>query len=181
MKAVQLLQAVNTISRYKNQLQQELAFVMLIENLAPHRVVEVYWTGEGRGWHILRAEFLSSNGPNREIWRAQATLEFVGNADRARPSVQPPAAYLELLGGLGCTVDVWETTYLHVLSGPDAVVRWVSGTGLRPYLQVLGDETERAAFLADYRALVDATYPRQPWGTVLPFRRVFVVARKAVA
>ena len=104
-----------------------------------------------------------------------------GNADRARPSVQPPATYLELLGGLGCTVDVWETTYLHVLSGPDAVVRWVSGTGLRPYLQVLDDETERAAFLADYRALVDATYPRQPWGTVLPFRRVFVVARKAVA
>ena len=74
MKAVQLLQAVNTISRYKNQLQQELAFVMLIENLAPHKVVEVYWTGEGRGWHILRAEFLSSNGPNREIWRAQATF-----------------------------------------------------------------------------------------------------------
>ena len=74
MKAVQLLQTVNTISRYKNQLQQELVFVMLIENLAAHKLVEVYWANEDGVWNILRAEYLHSNGENREIWRAQATF-----------------------------------------------------------------------------------------------------------
>lgn len=29
--------------------------------------------------------------------------------------------YLTALAGMGCRVDAWETTYLHVLSGPDPV------------------------------------------------------------
>jgi trans-aconitate 2-methyltransferase len=74
-------------------------------------------------------------------------------------------------------VDAWETTYLHVLAGDDAIVRWTSGTGLRPYLQALPSAEDREAFLAEYRALVGRAYPQRPWGTVLPFRRVFVVAQ----
>jgi trans-aconitate 2-methyltransferase len=81
----------------------------------------------------------------------------------------------------GCTVDAWETTYLHVLEGPDAVVRWVMGTGLRPYLQVLADDEQREEFLADYRALLAPAYPERSWGTVLPFRRIFVVAQRRAA
>ena len=104
---------------------------------------------------------------------------FAGR-ERAQPAVETPARYLEQLAGLGCTVDAWETTYLHVLTGPDAVVRWVSGTGLRPYLQVLDDD-EREDFVADYRAAVAEAYPERPWGTVLPFRRIFVVAQRGVA
>ena len=80
MKAVQLLQAVNTISRYKNQLQQELAFVMLIENLAYHKLVEVHWAGEDGVWHTLRADYHSSTGTNREVWRAQATFNSSDDA-----------------------------------------------------------------------------------------------------
>jgi trans-aconitate 2-methyltransferase len=101
--------------------------------------------------------------------------------DRARPAVEDAQTYLGLLAGLGCIVDAWETTYLHVLRGDDAVVRWVMGTGLRPYLQVLDDEADREAFLADYRRLLAPAYPRHDWGTVLPFRRIFVVAQRAVA
>ncbi len=97
----------------------------------------------------------------------------------ARPAVEAPQTYLETLAGLGCSVEVWETTYLHVLSGEDAVARWVMGTGLRPYLQALDDEAEREEFLADYRALLAPTYPTREWGTVLPFRRIFVVAQRA--
>lgn len=102
---------------------------------------------------------------------------FAGR-DRDQPAVGTPARYLERLAGLGCTVDAWETTYLHVLTGADAVVRWVSGTGLRPYLQALDDEDDREDFLTDYRAAVADAYPEQPWGTVLPFRRIFVVAQR---
>ena len=105
-------------------------------------------------------------------------VDRFADRERAQPAVDTPARYLERLAGLGCTVDAWETTYLHVLTGPDAVVRWVSGTGLRPYLQVLDDDGERDDFLADYRAAVAEAYPERPWGTVLPFRRIFVVAQR---
>ena len=53
---------------------------MLIENLAPYKLVEVHWAGEDRVWHILRAEYHSSNGANREIWRAQATFNLSDDA-----------------------------------------------------------------------------------------------------
>jgi len=80
MKAVQLLQAVNTISRYKNQLQQELAFVMLIANRAYHKLVEVHWAGEDGVWRTLRADYHSSTGTNWEVWRAQATFNSLDDA-----------------------------------------------------------------------------------------------------
>jgi trans-aconitate 2-methyltransferase len=88
-----------------------------------------------------------------------------------------PAAYLEVLAGTGCQVDAWETTYLHVLPGEDPVVEWVKGSALRPVLAVL-DDAQAAGFLAEYRERMRRAYPPRPFGTVLPFRRVFVVAHR---
>jgi trans-aconitate 2-methyltransferase len=85
------------------------------------------------------------------------------------------ATYLDLLAGRGWTVDAWETTYLHVLGGEDAVFGWMSGTGARPVLQALPDVL-RPQFIDDYKSVLRAAYPPQPYGTVLPFPRVFVVA-----
>ncbi len=85
--------------------------------------------------------------------------------------------YLGLLAGAGCAVDAWETTYLHVLPGPDPVVEWYRGSGLRPVLAALSDE-QVAEFIAEYGVRIRAAYPAAPYGTVLPFRRVFVVARR---
>jgi trans-aconitate 2-methyltransferase len=95
----------------------------------------------------------------------------------AWPVVADAASYLDDLAGLGCSVDVWETTYLHVLSGPDPVFRWISGTGARPVLQALS-EGQRERFVAEYQELLNKAYPTRPYGTVLPFRRIFVVARR---
>ncbi|HLT84616.1 MAG TPA: trans-aconitate 2-methyltransferase, partial [Phototrophicaceae bacterium] len=92
-----------------------------------------------------------------------------------RPTVPGPRDYLAALGGLGCAVDAWETTYLHVLTGPDPVWEWVQGTGARPVLQALPTDL-RAAFAAEYRERLRAAYPAEEYGTVLPFRRVFAVA-----
>lgn len=100
--------------------------------------------------------------------------ELVGQVPRERP-VHEAAEYLHLLAGLGCRVDAWETTYLHVLPGPDAVLEWVRGTALRPYLSRLAGE-RAAEFVTAYGALLRAAYPPCDYGTVLPFRRVFVVA-----
>jgi trans-aconitate 2-methyltransferase len=87
-----------------------------------------------------------------------------------------PAQYLDLLARAGCETDAWETTYQHVLPGDDPVTQWYKGSGLRPVLARL-DTAAAAAFLAEYSAAAAVAYPRQPYGTVLAFRRVFVVAR----
>lgn len=96
----------------------------------------------------------------------------------AVPSSHPPATYLDALAGLGCAVDVWETTYLHVLTGPDPVFTWVSGTGARPTLQALPDDL-RPAFEAEFKRRLSEAYPEQEYGVVLPFRRTFAVAQVA--
>jgi trans-aconitate 2-methyltransferase len=85
--------------------------------------------------------------------------------------------YLDVLAGPGWEVDAWETTYLHVLHGPDPVFDWIRGTGARPVLQSLPDDL-RERFVADYTARLRDAYPPQPYGTVLPFRRAFVVAHR---
>ena len=108
---------------------------------------------------------------SRPRWRERlASLEV-------RPAVAEPATYLGLLAGHGMAADVWETTYLHVLPGEDAVLEWLRGTGLRPVLGAL-DPDERRDFEAELGELLRAAYPRQPYGTVLPFRRIFVVGQK---
>jgi trans-aconitate 2-methyltransferase len=95
----------------------------------------------------------------------------------ARPATFAPAVYLDHLSRLGCTVDAWETTYLHVLPGEDPVLEWMRGTALRPVLEALGPD-DAARFEAEYAALLREAYPSRPYGTVLPFRRVFVVAHR---
>jgi trans-aconitate 2-methyltransferase len=102
-------------------------------------------------------------------WRSRVG----GDASRSA-AVHQPADYLGVLAGLGLAVDVWETTYLHVLPGTDAVLEWTKGTALRPVLAALG-EVELGEFLGEYGALLRSAYPRQAFGTALPFRRIFVV------
>jgi trans-aconitate 2-methyltransferase len=94
----------------------------------------------------------------------------------AVPSSHDAAVYLDALAALGCTVDAWETTYLHLLTGPDPVFTWVSGTGARPTLQALPDDL-RPGFEAEFKRRLSAAYPEHAYGVVLPFRRVFVVAQ----
>ncbi|MGH8968394.1 MAG: trans-aconitate 2-methyltransferase [Actinomycetes bacterium] len=108
-------------------------------------------------------------------WRGR-----LAGVDPGQPRSEEPATYLDALVALGCSVDVWETTYLQVLEGPDAVVRWMTGTGLRPVLSAL-DQGEHEEFLADYRERIAPAYPERPYGTVLPYRRVFAVAQRAIA
>jgi trans-aconitate 2-methyltransferase len=101
-------------------------------------------------------------------------------ADRERPAAFDPADYADDLHRLGCSVNAWETTYLHVLTGPDPVFRWISGTGARPVLQALPVEV-REAFIVEYKAALASAYPAEAYGTLLPFRRVFVVARRVTS
>jgi trans-aconitate 2-methyltransferase len=116
---------------------------------------------------LMRATALG--GPWRD--RFDAPIE--------REEIPPPSAYYDLLKPLSATVDVWTTVYNHVLAGPPAILDWVLGTGLRPYLARL-EEAERPRFLADYTAGVAKAYPPLIDGKVLlRFPRLFVVAVRA--
>jgi trans-aconitate 2-methyltransferase len=131
-----------------------------------------------RGW-------LAFQLPGNFDQPSHTILRELASAPRWRPLLDgaqlnrqagEPADYLALLAGTGCEVDAWETTYLHVLHGEDAVVDWYQGSGLRPVLAAL-PSASAGEFLAEYRERIRAAYPPAPYGTVLPFRRVFVVAR----
>lgn len=99
----------------------------------------------------------------------------------ARPGAHDAETYLRALTALGLDVDAWETTYLHVLHGPDAVFEWVRGTGARPVLEALPDDL-RPAFEDAFRARLREAYPADAAGrVVLPFRRVFAVGRASPA
>ena len=94
-----------------------------------------------------------------------------------RPSpVADPAFYHDVLAQPAATLDLWETEYLHVLEGVDAVTEWTKGSALRPLLEAL-DEPERSTFEAEYRTRIRQAYPHREDGTTLmPFRRLFIVA-----
>ncbi len=98
------------------------------------------------------------------------------------PAVGEPSTYLRYLTRLGCAVDAWETTYLHVLEprgeGDDPVLEWVTATGLRPVLDILTGDEERSAFIEPYAAALAEAYPTTSGGVLFPFRRVFAVAHR---
>ena len=73
-------------------------------------------------------------------------------------------------------VEIWRTTYVHALAGPDTIVEMVTSAGLKPFVDPL-DGDLRAAFLERYRRGVAAAYPRTASGQVLfRFPRLFFVA-----
>ncbi len=95
-----------------------------------------------------------------------------------RDELLTPEAYVDLLSPLCDHVDVFRTTYHHRLADAGAIVSWVSGTGLRPFVDAL-PETERAPYLADYEAAIARAYPTRPGGGVLfPFPRLFIIGRR---
>lgn len=143
-------------------------FPRLVRALAPGGVFacQVPTTFETE-WHMLMREAAAQGS-----W-AERLAEVRG----VRP-VASPEAYYDSLSPLA-EVDIWSTTYLHVLTGGDPVVDWMLGTGLRPYLDVLSDEGERAAFVDAYRRKVAAAFPRRADGaTLFPFPRLFILARR---
>lgn len=95
---------------------------------------------------------------------------------RALTPVSSPAFYYDLLAPRARSVDIWRTTYEHVMPDAAAIVEWVKGTGLRPYLDALSPP-EKASFLAEYRAALERAYPARADGKRLfSFPRLFIVA-----
>jgi trans-aconitate 2-methyltransferase len=75
-------------------------------------------------------------------------------------------------------VHIWETTYYHSVEGPEAVVEWVKGAGLKPFVDPL-ESGEKEAFLEAYLAKIKKAYPVSIDGRVLlKYPQLFIVAVK---
>ncbi len=118
--------------------------------------------------HRLMRE-VAADGP----WAAK-----LADAAKARAERRSADWYFGLLRREAARIDIWRTVYFHPLKGADAIVEWVKGTGLRPFVDPL-DADEREAYLARYEAAIAAAYPAKTDGTVLlPFPRLFFVATR---
>lgn len=65
--------------------------------------------------------------------------------DRGREPLAGVHAYYDILSEAGCEVDIWRTTYYHQMPSHQAIIDWVTATGLRPWLQDL-TESEQQLF-----------------------------------
>ena len=141
----------------------------LVARVAPGRLVRLPGAGQLRRAQPHDPRRAGRRGAVRRAHRRRRGARRATTRRLPRRAGRPRAA----------TVDAWETTYLHVLTGEDPVFTWVTGTGARPTLQALPDEL-RPSFERGVPARGSAAaYPDTGHGVVLPFRRVFVVAPSA--
>lgn len=84
--------------------------------------------------------------------------------------------YHDILSGCSASFEIWETRYFHVLPDHEALIDWVKGTKLRPYLEVLGEERGRE-FMAELLEKAGNTYRPQADGSIVfGMRRLFFTA-----
>jgi trans-aconitate 2-methyltransferase len=118
--------------------------------------------------HVLLRE-IAKTGP----WRQK-----LADKARMRDTLPTPGGYYDALAPLCTRLEIWHTIYNHVLEDAAAVVEWVKGTGLRPFVAPL-EPPERKQYLAEYAKRIAEAYPPQADGKVLlRFPRIFIVAVK---
>ena len=120
----------------------------------------------------------TQRGVAREIAALPRFRSKLAGVAAERQAIGSFADYDAALASHCAHIDIWRTVYVHRLESPQAVVAWVEGSGLAPYLEPLSHE-ERTEYLAFYGEAVARAYEPQPWGGVLlPFPRLFVVAAR---
>ncbi len=146
----------------------ETLFPRLMSLLQPGGVLAVQMPA----MHNAPLRRLQNEVAGREPW-----VSHLGEAGYAR-GLLATGEYYDLIRPLVTSLDIWETTYLHVLTGEDAVVEWAAGSSLRPFLDKLPPDL-RASYRAAYAEALRPHYPRRSDGTtLLPFQRLFILARR---
>lgn len=86
--------------------------------------------------------------------------------------------YFDLLADLCTDFELWETIYMHRMPSHEAILEWYKGTGLRPYLNQLGEESQDK-FEKEILELIKERYPVQKnTEVVFRFPRFFFIGKK---
>lgn len=101
--------------------------------------------------------------------------KLAGKARNPLPSV---IDYYNVLAPQAMSFDIWHAIYNHTMENVDAIVEWVKGAALRPFLEPL-NEQETRMFLEAYKERLVETYATTSDGKILlRFPRLFIVAQK---
>jgi trans-aconitate 2-methyltransferase len=107
----------------------------------------------------------------------EALFRAAATAPVAERSVLPALAYAELLWRAGGQdLVAYEKVYPHVLPDADAVVEWMKGTAMVPYLERLPPAL-REPFTARYRERLREAMPEAP--LFFGFKRTLFAATRA--
>lgn len=94
--------------------------------------------------------------------------------------IKDPLFYYDTLADQSVSIDMWHTDYYHEMVNAEAILHWIRGTGLRPFLEALPGDAERHAFESELLTLIRHSYPVRSNGKVIfPFRRLFVIAYRS--
>jgi trans-aconitate 2-methyltransferase len=170
-----------------------------IESWSPTQPVDLVFSNAAFHWlknheqQIKRlAGFVAPEGalafqaPNQFREPSHTIIQEVRNATEWKPLIgseqsdgylAQPHWYLETFRKLGFEPRLWETIYYQVLQGDDAALEWVKGTALRGVLAKLNGEQQQR-FLAQCGEKFRKAYPKENGGTLFPYRRMFVVAKR---
>ena len=88
--------------------------------------------------------------------------------------------YYDHLSNLFNSIDIWETTYFHILDSHVAIIEMMRSTGLKPYLEKLDNDLDINQFEEKVLIGIEKMYPKQRNEKVLlPFKRLFFIGYKS--
>jgi len=144
-------------------------FAHLMAQLGPGGVLAVQMPDQFSGPSHETIRTVARQGP----WAA--SLRRLAERPGA---VVEPGAYYEWLLEWAEDVNIWQTTYSHILTGENPVFNWLQSTVLKPYLDAVPEELS-VGFCAMVAERLCQAYPKSANGrTVLAFQRLFIVAQK---
>lgn len=171
---------IDDISSWQSQKKQDVIFANASlqwisdhETLFPHLVAQLASQG------VLAVQMPDNwQEPTHRLMRDVA--EELNLPSHHQGAILSAQRYYDLLCKAGCQVDIWRTTYFHTLSSTQAIIDWLSTTGLRRFMNHLTAE-QQTAYLERYHQLLKQHYKEQHDGSVImPFPRLFIVARKTL-
>jgi len=87
--------------------------------------------------------------------------------------------YYDILNKLATGVELWETSYFHVLKSQESLIDFIRTTGLKPYLDRLPSDNMKSEFEQEVLIECKKYYKIQSNGKVLfPFDRLFFIGYK---